>query len=117
VASIPEYKVNTFLSLKKLQIKYSLITRYVSSYKNKTPVSNSHQILGYTNKVNNSFLVDFSVESNFKVKFYDTIFKINIENVLDKKAPKLYNPPDFSFDPNVHDPRGRLINLSLQLKF
>jgi len=117
VASIPEYKVNTFLSLKKLQIKYSLITRYVSSDKNKTPVSNSHQILGYTNKVNNSFLVDFSVESNFKVKFYDTIFKINIENVLDKKAPKLYNPPDFSFDPNVHDPRGRLINLSLQLKF
>ena len=45
----------------------------------------------------------------------DVIFKINIENIFDEKAPRLYNPPDFSFDPNVHDPRGRLINFKLEL--
>jgi iron complex outermembrane recepter protein len=33
---------------------------------------------------------------------------------LDKKAPLLYDAPDFSFDTRVHDPRGRLLNLTLE---
>ena len=117
VGSIPKYKINSFISLTKAKTKYSFITRYVSSYKNQTPVSSSHQAMGYTNKVDDSFMTDFSIERSFKMNVSDVIFKINIENIFDGKAPRLYNPPDFSFDPNVHDPRGRLINFKLELNF
>ena len=40
---------------------------------------------------------------------------MGIINAFDKKAPLLYDAPDFSFDTRVHDPRGRLINLTLEL--
>jgi hypothetical protein len=42
---------------------------------------------------------------------------IGIINAFDKKAPLLYDAPDFSFDTRVHDPRGRLINLSAEFNF
>ena len=80
VGSIPKYKINSFISLTKAKTKYSFITRYVSSYKNQTPVSSSHQAMGYTNKVDNSIMTDFSIEMSFKMNASDVIFKINIEN-------------------------------------
>ena len=39
---------------------------------------------------------------------------MGIINAFDKRAPLLYDAPDFSFDTRVHDPRGRLINLTLE---
>ncbi|GIT37077.1 MAG: hypothetical protein Ct9H300mP6_09450 [Gammaproteobacteria bacterium] len=38
-------------------------------------------------------------------------------NAFDESAPLLYDSPDFSFDTRLHDPRGRLINLSLDYEF
>ena len=38
-------------------------------------------------------------------------------NAFDESAPLLYDAPDFSFDTRLHDPRGRLINLSLEYQF
>ena len=42
---------------------------------------------------------------------------LGIINAFDKQAPLLYDAPDFSFDTRVHDPRGRLINLSVEINF
>jgi hypothetical protein len=39
---------------------------------------------------------------------------LGIINAFDKKAPLLYDAPDFSFDTRVHDPRGRLINITAE---
>ena len=40
---------------------------------------------------------------------------LGVMNAFDRKAPLLYDAPDFSFDTRVHDPRGRLINFSVEL--
>ena len=38
-------------------------------------------------------------------------------NLFDKKAPRLFDAPDFSFDTRVHDPRGRLLHLIIEYNF
>ena len=43
--------------------------------------------------------------------------KLAILNLFDKSAPRLYDAPDFSFDTRVHDPRGRIIGVSLEYNF
>ena len=115
--SIPKYKINSFVSLKKKHTKINLVTRYVSGYDNKTPITSSHAAMGYTNKVASSFVVDIGVERHLKVSSYEALFGVNVINAFDEQAPRLYNPPDFSFDPTVHDARGRLVNISIQLNF
>ncbi len=65
--SIPKYKINSFVSLKKKHTKINLVTRYVSGYDNKTPISSSHAAIGYTNKVASSFVVDIGIERHLKV--------------------------------------------------
>ena len=115
--SIPKYKINSFVSLKKKHTKINLVTRYVSGYDNKTPISSSHAAIGYTNKVASSFVVDIGIERHLKVSSYEASVGVNVINAFDEQAPRLYNPPDFSFDPTVHDARGRLVNISIQLNF
>ena len=115
--SIPKYKINSFIKWERMKTKVNITSRYISGYDNKTPVSSSHADLGYTNKVGSSMMFDIGVEQYFNTNKYDMVIGINAINVFDKNAPRLYNPPDFSFDPNVHDARGRLINLSIQLNF
>ena len=115
--SIPKYKINSFIKWERMKTKVNITSRYISGYDNKTPVSSSHADLGYTNKVGSSMMFDIGVEQYFNTNKYDMVIGINAINVFDKNAPRLYNPPDFSFDPNVHDARGRLINLSIKLNF
>ena len=43
--------------------------------------------------------------------------KIDLINLFDEKAPRLYNAPDFSWDSRLHDPRGRMIRVNFQLIF
>ena len=40
---------------------------------------------------------------------------VGVMNAFNKKAPLLFDAPDFSFDTRVHDPRGRLINFTAEL--
>ena len=115
--SIPKHKINSFLSWRKLNTKITVSSRFISSYKNKTPISDSHVAIGYKNKVNASLMIDVGIEKNININSYDVLAGINIINLFDEEAPRLYNPPDFSFDPRTHDARGRLINFSINLNF
>ena len=72
---------------------------------------------GYKNKVDSFFVLDFSVLKNIKLNQSDLDVKLAILNLLDKLAPRLYDAPDFSFDTRVHDPRGRIIGVSLEYNF
>ena len=40
--------------------------------------------------------------------------KFALINLFDENPPLLYDAPDFSFDTRVHDPRGRLISLTIE---
>ena len=42
---------------------------------------------------------------------------LHVINAFDEAAPLLYDSPDFSFDTRLHDPRGRLLNLSINYEF
>ena len=62
-----------------------------------------------------SFLVhDFSIRKTIQFSLGEMEIGLGIINAFNKKAPLLYDAPDFSFDTKVHDPRGRLINLTAE---
>ena len=65
-----------------------------------------------------SFLVhDFSITKSFPLSEGELEIGLGIMNAFDKSAPLLYDAPDFSFDTRVHDPRGRLINITAEFNF
>jgi hypothetical protein len=65
-----------------------------------------------------SFLV-FDIAAVRLIEFKDQQLTLGISliNAFDESAPLLYNAPDFSFDTRLHDPRGRLLNFSLNYEF
>jgi hypothetical protein len=54
------------------------------------------------------------MKKSFQLAFGEMKIGLGIINAFDKKAPLLYDAPDFSFDTRVHDPRGRLINITAE---
>jgi hypothetical protein len=54
------------------------------------------------------------MKKSFQLALGEMKIGLGIINAFDKKAPLLYDAPDFSFDTRVHDPRGRLINITAE---
>jgi hypothetical protein len=92
-------------------------TRYVDGYSNERGIPTSAINLGYTNFVKSFLVHDFSITKSFQLSVGELEMGLGIMNAFDKSAPLLYDAPDFSFDTRVHDPRGRLINISAELNF
>ncbi|KRO98594.1 MAG: TonB-dependent receptor, partial [SAR86 cluster bacterium BACL1 MAG-120823-bin87] len=112
--SLPELRLNTFLSLQVQDYVLGLNSRYVDGYSNERPIPAAAQSLGYSNQVKAFLVHDFSVTTSINLSQGALEIGLGIMNILDKKAPLLYDAPDFSFDTRVHDPRGRLLNLTLE---
>ena len=112
--SLPELRLNTFLSLQVQDYVLGLNSRYVDGYTNERPIPAAAQSLGYNNQVKAFLVHDFSVTTSINLSQGALEIGLGIMNILDKKAPLLYDAPDFSFDTRVHDPRGRLLNLTLE---
>ena len=89
-------------------------TRYVDGYSNKRQIPASAISLGYTNYVKSFLVHDFSIKKSFPFSLGEMEIGLGIINAFNKKAPLLYDAPDFSFDTRVHDPRGRLINITAE---
>ena len=64
-----------------------------------------------------TLLFDFSIGRHFALSTGALTSKLAIVNLFDKKAPRLFDAPDFSFDTRVHDPRGRLLHLIIEYNF
>jgi outer membrane receptor protein involved in Fe transport len=90
-------------------------TRYVDGYLNERSIPASAMNLGYTNSVKSFLLHDFSITKAFSLSVGELEIGLGIMNAFNKSAPLLYDAPDFSFDTRVHDPRGRLLNISAEL--
>ena len=112
--SLPELRLNTFLSLQVQDYVLGLNSRYVDGYSNERPIPAAAQSLGYSNQVKAFLVHDLSVTTSINLSQGALEIGLGIMNILDKKAPLLYDAPDFSFDTRVHDPRGRLVNLTLE---
>ena len=115
--SLPKLRLNTFLSWTIDDLVMGLNTRYIEGYSNERQIPSTAIILGYTNYVKSFLVHDFSIKKYFNFSSGQMEIGIGIINAFDKKAPLLYDAPDFSFDTRVHDPRGRLINLSAEFNF
>ena len=115
--SLPKNRINSVIKFDYKNYKLNINTRYIDSYINSRPLSGLALENGYKNKVDSFFVLDFSVLKNIKLNQGDLDVKLAILNLFDKSAPRLYDAPDFSFDTRVHDPRGRIIGVSLEYNF
>ena len=121
--ALPENRINAFIKWKFNNYIFGINTRYIDGYTNDTPIPQISIDRGYSNEVDSSFLLDFSVDLPLSDLFtIDTIggdyeLKTNfaIINLFDEDAPRLYDAPDFSFDTRVHDPRGRMLSIQFEL--
>ena len=115
--SLPKLRLNSFFSWRVNDFKIAINTRYVEGYSNNRQIPKAAINLGYTNYVKSFLVHDFSITKLLKLSSGEMELGIGIINAFDKQAPLLYDAPDFSFDTRVHDPRGRLINLSAEFNF
>ncbi len=115
--SLPKNRINSVIKLDYKNYELNINARYINSYINSRPLSGLALDNGYKNKIDSFFVLDFSVLKNIKLNQGDLDVRLAILNLLDKSAPRLYDAPDFSFDTRVHDPRGRIIGVSLEYNF
>ena len=115
--SLPKLRLNTFFNWTVNNFSVAMNTRYVDGYSNERGIPTSAINLGYTNFVKSFLVHDFSITKSFQLSAGELEMGLGIMNAFDKSAPLLYDAPDFSFDTRVHDPRGRLLNISAELIF
>ena len=115
--SLPRLRLNAFLDWIYGNTRYSLIGRYVDGYKNLRVIPEASLANGYTNKVGSFLVFDIAAVRLIEFKDQQLTLGISLINAFDESAPLLYNAPDFSFDTRLHDPRGRLLNFSLNYEF
>ena len=113
--SLPKLRLNSFLSWTMNDLTFGMNSRYLDGYSNERSIPSSAASLGYTNQIKSLLVHDFSIAKSFKLPRGELEVGLGVMNAFDRKAPLLYDAPDFSFDTRVHDPRGRLINLTAEL--
>ena len=115
--SLPRLRLNALMGLKMNDIKYSLNLRYLDSYLNQRPLPESAIQIGYKNKVDSFLVFDLGITKDISMNDQMIKLGLHVINAFDEAAPLLYDSPDFSFDTRLHDPRGRLLNLSIDYEF
>ena len=112
--SLPKKRVNIFINWDYLNYSIGLNARHIDGYKNSRPISGLGLEYGYKNRVESFLVFDLYSSKLISTKNGALNMKFTITNIFDESAPRLYDAPDFSFDTRVHDPRGRVIGLSLE---
>ena len=115
--SLPRLRLNAFFGLTQNGIRYSINTRYLDGYTNLRPLPAAAVSSGYENEVDSFLVFDIGASKIFQIENGELKLGLHLMNAFDESAPLLYDSPDFSFDTRLHDPRGRLINLSLDYEF
>jgi len=115
--SLPRLRLNAFLNWTYGNTRYSLIGRHIDGYKNLRSIPEANLANGYKNKIDSFLVFDIAAKRLIEFKDQQLTLGISLINAFDESAPRLYNAPDFSFDTRLHDPRGRLLNLSLDYEF
>ena len=111
--SLPKKRVNIFINWDYLNYSIGLNARHIDGYKNSRPISGLGLEYGYKSRVESFLVFDLYSSKLISTKNGALNMKFSITNIFDESAPRLYDAPDFSFDTRVHDPRGRIIGLTL----
>tara|TARA_B100001175_G_C19279420_1_gene528061 strand:- start:416 stop:733 length:318 start_codon:yes stop_codon:yes gene_type:complete len=98
-------------------IRYSINARYLDSYENQRPLPESAVNNGYTNNIDSFLVFDLGFTKDISINGQSVELGLHLINAFDELAPLVYDAPDFSFDTRLHDPRGRLLNLSIDYEF
>ena len=114
--SLPKKRVNIFINWDYLNYSIGLNARHIDGYKNSRPISGLGLEYGYKSRVESFLVFDLYSSKLISTKIGALNMKFTITNIFDESAPRLYDAPDFSFDTRVHDPRGRIIGLSLEYR-
>ena len=114
--SLPKKRVNIFINWDYLNYSIGLNARHIDGYKNSRPISGLGLEYGYKSRVESFLVFDLYSSKLISTKNSALNMKFSITNIFDESAPRLYDAPDFSFDTRVHDPRGRIIGLSLEYR-
>jgi iron complex outermembrane receptor protein len=114
--SLPKKRVNIFINWDYLNYSIGLNARHIDGYKNSRPISGLGLEYGYKSRVESFLVFDLYSSKLISTKNGALNMKFSITNIFDESAPRLYDAPDFSFDTRVHDPRGRIIGLSLEYR-
>ena len=114
--SLPKKRVNIFINWDYLNYTVGLNARHIDGYKNSRPISGLGLEYGYKSRVESFLVFDLYSSKLISTKNGALNMKFSITNIFDESAPRLYDAPDFSFDTRVHDPRGRIIGLSLEYR-
>ena len=115
--SLPRLRLNALMGLRSEDIRYSINARYLDGYNNMRPLPESAIQVGYTKQIGSFLVFDFGITKDISINDQQITFGFNVINAFDEPAPLLYDSPDFSFDTRLHDPRGRLLNLSVDYEF
>ena len=115
--SLPRLRLNALMGLRSEDIRYSINARYLDGYDNLRPLPESAIQGGYTKQIDSFLVFDFGITKDILINDQQITFGFNVINAFDESAPLLYDSPDFSFDTRLHDPRGRLLNLSVDYEF
>jgi iron complex outermembrane recepter protein len=114
--SLPKKRVNIFINWDYLNYSIGLNARHIDGYKNSRPISGLGLEYGYKSRVESFLVFDLYSSKLISTKNGALNMNFSITNIFDESAPRLYDAPDFSFDTRVHDPRGRIIGLSLEYR-
>ena len=114
--SLPKKRVNIFINWDYLNYSIGLNARHIDGYKNSRPISGLGLEYGYKSRIESFLVFDLYSSKLISTKNGALNMKFSITNIFDESAPRLYDAPDFSFDTRVHDPRGRIIGLSLEYR-
>ncbi len=115
--SLPRLRLNALMGLRSEDIRYSINARYLDGYDNLRPLPESAIQGGYTKQIDSFLVFDFGITKDILINDQQITFGFNVINAFDESAPLLYDSPDFSFDTRLHDPRGRLLNVSVDYEF
>ena len=115
--SLPRLRLNALMGLRSEDIRYSINARYLDGYDNLRPLPETAIQGGYTKHIDSFLVFDFGITKDILINDQQITFGFNVINAFDESAPLLYDSPDFSFDTRLHDPRGRLVNLSVDYEF
>ena len=85
----------------------AMVIYYVDSYKTGRAVPASAQAFGFNSGIGNRRTIDLSY--NFNLGDTRAVFTLGGKSVFDKEAPCVYDEVNFSYDPEHHDPRGRML--------
>tara|TARA_B100000902_G_C27137469_1_gene826841 strand:- start:141 stop:1007 length:867 start_codon:yes stop_codon:yes gene_type:complete len=118
--ALPRNRINLFVNWHVDGYEHVFNTRYVDSYQTLRSINSLAQSLGYENKIDSFLVFDWCLKS--ETQGGERVFGGNMEigfciiNLADEKPPRLYDAPDFSFDTRVHDPRGRIFQISFNYR-